>query len=114
MLTSFDGCTSLTTVYYGGTKEQWDAITIGSGNEPLHNANIIFAKESPENPDDPTPTVTPGDLNGDGKLNSRDVIAMLKLVISPNPEVSDVTDLNGDGKLNARDVIALMKLVLAQ
>ena len=55
-----------------------------------------------------------GDLNGDGKLNSRDVIAMMKLVLQTNPVVTSKNDINGDGKLNSRDVIGLMKLILAQ
>jgi len=36
---AFSGCTGLTTVHYGGTEEQWNAITIGADNEPLTNAN---------------------------------------------------------------------------
>ena len=55
-----------------------------------------------------------GDINGDGKLNSRDVLALMKLALSTNPEVTETSDLNGDGKINSRDVIALMKLVLTQ
>jgi len=38
----FYGCSSLNTVYYTGTKEQWDAISIDSGNYYLNYANIIF------------------------------------------------------------------------
>ena len=43
---AFNNCTSLTTVYYTGTEEQWNAITISSnGNFNLKNANIIFNYE---------------------------------------------------------------------
>ena len=62
------------------------------------------------------PTI-PGDLNRDGKLNSRDIVAVMKLAIpgaAITPEQLAAADLNGDGKLNSRDVIAVMKLVLAQ
>ena len=59
-------------------------------------------------------SVTVGDVTGDGKLNSRDVIALMKLMLSPNPEITAVSDINSDGKLNSRDVIALMKLILTQ
>lgn len=38
---AFSGCTSLTTVYYQGTSEQWNKITIGSGNENLKNARLV-------------------------------------------------------------------------
>ena len=40
---AFAGCTSLTTVFYTGTEEQWNNITIAStGNENLRNATIIY------------------------------------------------------------------------
>ena len=39
---SFYGCKALATVYYGGSEEQWNAISIGSNNSYLRNANIIF------------------------------------------------------------------------
>ena len=103
---AFSNCTSLTTVYYGGSQEQWEAIMIEDDNDPLLNAEIVFNFTEP--------AVKPGDLTGDGKINSRDVIALMKLVLTPGAEVTAANDLNSDGKLNSRDVIALMKLVLAQ
>ena len=39
---AFGGCPSLTDVYYSGTKENWNAITISNGNEPLTNATIHY------------------------------------------------------------------------
>ena len=39
---AFDGCYSLTDVYYDGTEEDWDKITIGTNNDPLLNATIHF------------------------------------------------------------------------
>ena len=39
---AFRACYSLTNVYYTGTYEQWNAITIGSGNESLTGENIHF------------------------------------------------------------------------
>ena len=38
---AFYFCSNLTTVKYTGTKEQWNAIRIGSSNEDLENAKII-------------------------------------------------------------------------
>lgn len=40
--TAFCDCIDLTDVYYGGTRAQWNAITIQSWNEPLMSANIHF------------------------------------------------------------------------
>ena len=39
---AFDGCSALTDVYYTGTEEQWDTLSISSGNDPLINATIHF------------------------------------------------------------------------
>lgn len=39
---AFWGCDSLTDVYYGGTEEEWTAITIGSDNEALTGATIHY------------------------------------------------------------------------
>ena len=39
---AFGGCTNLSTVYYAGTKEQWEAATIGTDNAPLSSANMVY------------------------------------------------------------------------
>ena len=41
-INAFDGCSSLQNVTYTGTKEQWNAITIASGNDDLKNATITY------------------------------------------------------------------------
>lgn len=40
---AFYFCDNLTDVYYKGKKEQWNAITVKSGNDPLLNATIHYA-----------------------------------------------------------------------
>jgi len=42
---AFVGSESLSDVYYAGTEEQWNAITIGDDNSSLMNATIHFAEE---------------------------------------------------------------------
>jgi len=37
---AFLGCSSLGTVTYAGTREEWDSVTIGGGNDYLENASI--------------------------------------------------------------------------
>ena len=39
---AFDGCTNLTTVYYAGTKAEWEAVKIGTNNAPLSSANMVY------------------------------------------------------------------------
>lgn len=43
-ISAFLNCTGLTDVYYGGSEEEWGNITIDSGNDPLTNAAIHYAK----------------------------------------------------------------------
>ena len=70
--------------------------------------------------DAPIPTIITGDVNGDGKINNRDVIALMKAAIVeisgngsyPKGFVRAAADLTLDGKINNRDVVALMKLVI--
>ena len=42
---AFYNCTSLTDIYYSGTQEQWDSITIYGGNDSLLNATIHYNQE---------------------------------------------------------------------
>lgn len=37
---AFEDCTPLATVYYAGTKAEWEAVTIGTDNAPLSSATI--------------------------------------------------------------------------
>lgn len=39
---AFRDCDALTTVYYKGSEEEWQKITIEANNDPLKNANIVY------------------------------------------------------------------------
>ena len=41
-INAFNGCDALADVYFSGTEEQWNAITVDTGNDALNNANIHF------------------------------------------------------------------------
>ena len=45
---AFYGCSGLTDVYYGGSEEQWEAVTFGELNEELLNAQIHFNSTLPD------------------------------------------------------------------
>lgn len=47
------------------------------------------------------------DVNGDGAVNSKDIVAEMKAVAYG--ETSSKFDVNGDGKVNSKDVINVMK-----
>ncbi len=39
---AFSGCDSLTYVYYGGTEDQWGAITFGNSNEAITDRAVVY------------------------------------------------------------------------
>ena len=55
----------------------------------------------------------PGDVNGDGKVNSTDVMMLRKFISNPNTVEIDksAADMNGDGKVNSTDVMLLRKQI---
>ena len=59
-----------------------------------------------------TPDWLPGDVNGDGFVNNKDVVALFKYVSGENPDVNETAlDVNGDGSVNNKDVVLLFKYV---
>ena len=58
--------------------------------------------------------VMPGDVNGDGKVNNRD-LGVLQKYLNGGEIAADeaASDLNGDGKINNRDLGLLQKLLNA-
>ena len=58
----------------------------------------------------------PGDLNGDGTLNAKDVVALLRLLTGWEDEgiIVAAADYNKDKKVNAKDAIGLMKEIISR
>ena len=56
----------------------------------------------------------PGDVNGDRKINSKDVITLMKAIVGIAGEGyrETLADVNCDGRVNSKDVIALMKQIV--
>ena len=55
---------------------------------------------------------TPGDVNGDGKVNVSDVTALVNMILGVIPKDEVGADVNGDGKVNVSDVTALINIIL--
>ena len=53
-----------------------------------------------------------GDINGDGKINSKDVTRLRKIVLGAEEDVLGAANINGDAKVNSKDVTRLRKCVL--
>ncbi len=54
---------------------------------------------------------TPGDIDGDGKVNITDVMQLLKYVAGVTGVTVTYADVNGDGYENITDVMQLLKYV---
>ena len=59
-----------------------------------------------------------GDVNGDGDINTKDIILLRRFVASKDPitgesnvEISKGSDCDGDGNINTKDIILLRKYV---
>lgn len=53
---------------------------------------------------------TPGDINADGKIDTRDLVRLMKYISGADVELQG-GDVNGDGKIDTRDLVRLMKMI---
>ena len=89
--------TDAVTVRDGTGAEQDDEATVASGW--LVSAGSAVAV-----------IIISGELTGDGKINARDVLALMGFFVGKDaPEYDVAADVVPDGAINAKDVIALMK-----
>ena len=58
--------------------------------------------------------VLPGDVNGDGRVNVADIVALNKLIKSSTGSYSAAADLNNDGKVNYADVSILVQMIMGR
>lgn len=57
----------------------------------------------------------PGDINGDGSINAKDLTRLMKNVSGALSDVEkDVLDVTGDGVVNSKDLIRLMKYIAGE
>ena len=96
---AFYNCSALKNVYYTGTANEWNNITISTGNQPLTNAAITFNY------------IKCGDSNGDYEINANDLTVIINLILSNKIDYeSNITcDANGDGVINLLDLVRLKK-----
>ena len=56
-----------------------------------------------------------GDINGDGRVNTKDLTRLLKYISDDStPVVLKACDVNGDGEINSKDLTRLMKYISGQ
>ena len=124
---AFSNCGNLKDVYYSGTEEEWKKVNIAVFNDPLSSATIHFNSEHKEPVSEPTtttPTTTEptenklvGDVNGDGKIDSKDAVLVLKSyaesLVSGNKSTDLAGDINNDGSIDSKDAVIILKYYAA-
>ena len=52
-----------------------------------------------------------GDINNDGFINNKDIVALFRYVSSGNTNETERYDYNGDGEANNKDVTVLFRFI---
>jgi len=67
---------------------------------------VIFGKEKS--------TILLGDANGDGRVNSRDAVSILRYIIKLTNEKFDdlAADINGNGRVDSRDAVQILRKLI--
>ncbi len=103
----FNYCRLLKDVYFQGSEEEWNNITImDNSNEVLLNVKIHFLEESEQ------PT---GDIDGNGETTSNDALNILQIVANVGEfteEQKALADLNGDGEITSLDALKLLQMIV--
>lgn len=108
---AFRGNATMQTVYLPS-----DLRTIGAGAfaECLLLKDICVYEPAATPPAEETDRL-PGDVNNDGKVNSRDALAVIKYAAGQDVTIITANaDVNGDGKINSRDALAIIKYAAGQ
>lgn len=94
---AFSYCTELTDVYYNGTEEQWNTVSVESGNEYLQNAIVHFPEPEVPEVTDYTYTVENGEATIEGYTGvGGDVIVPAVLDGYPVTKVGQAFLQNGE------------------
>ncbi len=90
---AFEGCSELNAVYFYGTKDEWDNVTIGTGNEVLDG--IVEFRLF-------------GDVDMDGKVAIQDLVRLAQYLANWDVNTDALrADCDGDGKVAIQDLVRL-------
>lgn len=126
---AFENCTALSDVYFAGSAQEWESLSVGELNAPLLNATLHFdhcpaagdGKHRFEQGSDlcsyalcsyrqPSAPALKGDTNGNGIVNSDDAIYLLysTLLGEDRYPLNQPCDFNADGGVDSDDAIYLL------
>jgi hypothetical protein len=102
---AFASCTSLSDVYYCGSKSDWRVITIHFGNDQLINANIHYNFHPL------------GDIDGDSEITNSDLVTIARYIVgltegNTKNAVEAYADMNGDGKVDNTDIVTVARTIV--
>ena len=88
-------------VYYDGQESDWsNKVYYVYGEWP------VFLE------DDDEPIVVPGDVDGDGEVNSFDITALYNFLLNSDDSAIVYGDQDGDGEITAHDITTVYELLL--
>ena len=103
---AFNDCSSLNHVLYTGTEAQWNAVSIGSGNNSLKNATRHYNCTGNEIVDGICVICGLGDADGDQVITANDAYVLKQYragLVELDEKILALCDVSGDGKVDAYD-----------
>lgn len=113
-----DSVTVTAVVPEGMAFDKWNVISGQIGEENLTKAEFTFTMPaggvSLKATFREAAPFTPGDVNGDGNINARDISDIMKHILGNTPKgfIAEAADMDGSGNINAKDIVAIMKSML--
>ena len=99
---AFYGCEQLSNIVYCGTSEEWDAITVGDGNDLLDSVTLEFHSD------------ILGDIDANNTVDYKDAVYLLlhTMYAEDYPIYGAPADFDGNGTVNQDDAVYLLLYTL--